>query len=513
VLLAVIDRGNENARGSSVPLLSHDLRWLIDSGLVETVERELGRRNWSESERASLASGVRRALQFGEYEEPTKTQVQAIHDRLIGESLIEQLRMILRTPLWELEVNPEHDYGAPPLLTSAASRLVAEQEGLEILLTEGRDLPDQSTRYALVRSVARTLGAVRVGEAGYGRMDWVVVRAALSLADELDQTAWATSLLERTAAEHPAELTSLLDYVDLNPVRLEVVVRSIEAGRAPVEPLANLMLGARSKQLDDAILVRILRLLRSANLPGQALGLLDQWSDARKDVPQEVRVLAVELGVDAVRLPAQTMTEHYLERLVARRVVSDDAVIPILDARLRQRQGLSDRLDEQLLSAALDRDAEEVLAFTLGLIDEGPKTASLYGSTDLQLLSRLAQALGADRVWSSLRELSEGKLRWALHHMNWGGNEPEELVRRFLVSGRLEQLEDEAAVCFSNSLGIVTGPMHHAIGREVERARSWANALTGTRAVAWAEALASAKEREHHWMAEREAEEDARLGR
>ena len=513
VVLAAVDRGSETARASNVPLLSHDLRWLIDEGLSEPVERELGRRNWTESERASLASGVRRALQFGEYDEPTKARVQAIHDRLMGRGLTEQLRTILRTPLWELEVNPEHDYGAPPLLVHSAARLLAVGDGLEILLTEGRNLPDQATRYALARAIARALGVVQVGDAGYARLDWVIVRAALSLADELGHAAWATNLLERTASDQPEELTGLLDYVDLTPTRLDLVVGAVEAGRAPVQPLANLMLGARAKQLDEAVLMRVLRLLRSAGSPGAALALLDQWSDDRQESPEPVRALAVEVALDAVRLPAQTMTEHHLERLVARRVISGNEVIAILEARVGERSGLSNRLDDQLIAAALDNHAEELLTFALRLIEEGPRTSSLYRSADLQLLSRTAGALGGDRVWRSLTEFSDRKLRWALHHMNWGGDQPEELVRQFLVSERLEQLRDEAAVCFSNSLGIVTGPMHRAIAREVERARSWAKALAGTPAVGWAENLATSNEREQQWMAEREAEEDARFGR
>jgi len=422
--------------------------------------------------------------------------------------------MILRTPIWELEANPEHEYGSPPLLTNAASRLSGERDAVRILLNEGRDLPDQRTRYGLARLVARALGVVRVGEAAYADGDWVVVRAALSLADELGEAPWATGLLERTASTQPSELTGLLDYVDLTAPRLDLVVGAVEAGRSPVEPLANLMLGARAKQIDRGILLRILGLMRDAAAPGPALGVLDQWTDAHeRDVSEEVRALGADLGLEAVRGPAQTMTEHYLERLIERRVVSGDALIAILGARLRNRTGRSDHLDTALVAAGLAEAPERLLAFALSLIHEGPKTSSLYGSSDLHLLSRLSGAVGADRVWRDISELTERELRWALHHMRWSGNQPEELVRAFLLSTRLEPLRDEAAVCFSNSLGIVTGPMHFALGREVERARSWASALSGTPAEGWAEALADSKERERQFMAEREAEEDARLGR
>ena len=105
---------------------------------------------------------------------------------------------------------------------------------------------------------------------------------------------------------------------------------------------------------------------------------------------------------------------------------------------------------------------------------------------------------------------TEGELGWALHHMTWGGVEPEPLVREFLLSQRLVELEDEASVCFSNTLGVVSGPYYLALERELERARGWRVALAGTRGERWADELVKKYEADIVWHKAREEEEGLR---
>jgi hypothetical protein len=176
------------------------------------------------------------------------------------------------------------------------------------------------------------------------------------------------------------------------------------------------------------------------------------------------------------------------------------------------RSGLAERLDHVLTDRVL-LDPTTAAPRVLGLVrprgDEMP--LGIYSSTDLLLLSRLAAATSAESVWRAIQAWPERDLRLALHHMNWSGLEPDALVREFLVSERLAELENEAAVCFFNTLGVVTGPYYLALERELARARRWREALAGTSAERWADELVRRYETDIDWHRQREQEERLRL--
>ena len=78
----------------------------------------------------------------------------------------------------------------------------------------------------------------------------------------------------------------------------------------------------------------------------------------------------------------------------------------------------------------------------------------------------------------------------------WTGEErlPSHWVRLCLLSDRLPETANEAAVCFGTTLGVVIGPYHLALERELERARRWQVDLSGTSAESWAKELAKSYE-------------------
>lgn len=484
------------------------------AGLVEDVDRSLKARKWSSEERAELASGLRRVLRFEE-DQPADVlgRVRALHDHLFGDDLNERMDVILRSPLWELEVNPEHDYGSPPLLESLARELQSQPGADLLLLGTGRDLPDQSTRFALARLVARDMGASVVGTTALEAGDLTVLSAALSLADEMNDGAWATFALRSVAETKPEALPDLISAANIDEERLEIALSLIETGRASPLPLARLILGARSQRLSERMLRRVAAALSSAEDFGSAIALIEQWTEAHGVESPEVRAMTGELVLKAAARDTPTMSEFYMERLIARGAVPPDVLPRLLETRLRNHDGLPNSLDDEIVSAALREDARGLADTFTSLISEGPSTSGLYMSTDLRLLSRLAGAVSVDYVWSLLEGLPERNLRWALHHLDWGGAVPEPLVKRFLTSDRLAGLEAEAGVCFRNTLGIVSGPYHVALGREVQRARGWSEDLRASQAADWANRLGDSIESERRTMAEREAEEDAQLGR
>jgi hypothetical protein len=173
------------------------------------------------------------------------------------------------------------------------------------------------------------------------------------------------------------------------------------------------------------------------------------------------------------------------------------------------RLGHVDELDTVLTEQVL-ADAESAWSTILELVRR-PSAFGLLAAGDLALLTRLAAVTSTERVWAELESWPERDLRWALHHMNWRGTEPEPLVRAFLMSERLPEFDSEAAVCVSNTLGVVRGPYFLAVEREVERARSWPDALTGTSGEQWADRLIAHKETEAEQFRRRDIEEDVRL--
>jgi hypothetical protein len=169
-----------------------------------------------------------------------------------------------------------------------------------------------------------------------------------------------------------------------------------------------------------------------------------------------------------------------------------------------------DRLDQLLADRVLSQGSD-VAPWTFDLVRKIGYRA-VVGADELALLSRLAAATSAQSVWGELSSWPERDLRFALHHMRWDGQEPEPLVHEFLASPRLAELEDEAAVCFSNTVGVVMGPYHLAIEKEVARAERWRDALGGTSGAVWANKLIAQERAQVEWYRKREAEEDLLLG-
>ena len=81
--------------------------------------------------------------------------------------------------------------------------------------------------------------------------------------------------------------------------------------------------------------------------------------------------------------------------------------------------------------------------------------------------------------------LEEREFRWAIHYFDWSSDSPDVLTRRLLDSERIEEVANEAAICFRNSLGVVVGPYHVALERELARARSWKEFVTSDAGQQW----------------------------
>jgi hypothetical protein len=511
ILLTIRDATSADDRHSVTKRIAQAIRVAYDAGLVAEIEADIRGRTWSPGERAELASGLRDVIKYDEPEAEVRERLEALHDELVGTDLADRLGVVLSTPFWDLHGEGEEPIEAPVLLVDLATAL-AEQgsAGLRRALDFGRDLEQQDTRYALFRLLAERVGADEVGRRALERQDWPALSAALSVADRSGFATWATGILSELAASDPGRVPELLPYVDLQPDRLELALRLIENGTSSGTALSRLLLGARIKALDENLAVRVVEAVRGSGQVEAAVGILDQWLDEHTERSDAVRQLAGKLAVEAVAAEGSTMLEFYVAKLVKADVLAGDDLIHVFEARMTSRLGRIDELDVALTERVL-ADPEDAMATILGLV-RTPSAFGLLAAGDLALLSQLAAVASAERVWAELQHWPERDLRWALHHMNWRGSEPEPLVRFFLTSERLSEFESEAAVCFSNTLGVVRGPYYLALEREVERALSWRDSLAGTNGEPWATRLLEHKQAEVERFRRREVEEDVRLG-
>jgi hypothetical protein len=510
LLLAARDRTGPDDRAAVTKQIAQSLRIAYDSTLGGEVDADIRARTWSPVERAELASGLRDVIKYEELDAAVLEGCQVLHDHLVGQDLRDRLLIVLGTAIWDLHTERETANEAPPLLVELAIALAAQgSDGLGLALDIGRDFEQQDTRYALFRLLAERLGADLVGDSALSREDWPAVSAALSVADGSGQGAWATRVLSELAKGHPERVPELLSFVALQPERLDMALSLIDNGKSSGVALGRLLYGARIKALDETYAIRVLEAVSTSGNTEAAVGLLDQWLDEHAERSEPIQRIAGKLALEAVAAEGSTMLEFYVARLVKANALAHDDLLRVFEARMMGRIGRVDELDTVLTERVL-ADAESAWTSILELVRR-PSAFGLFAAGDLALLTRLAAATSAERVWAELESWPEPELRWALHHMNWKGTRPEPLVRAFLMSERLQEFESEAAVCFSNTLGVVRGPYYLALEREVERARGWRDALTGTGGEQWADRLIAHKEIEVERYRRRDIEEDVRL--
>ena len=514
LLVLVRDRAPAEIQSDFGVRLNDAVQVAYGDGIGAAVDESIRDRTWAVQERAAIAAGLRKTIRYERFSPTLLAEAKELHDWLLGDDLRERALVILSTSLWDLHESQEGLHDPPSLLVDLAERLAQDPDGLRVGVELGRDLDQQDTRYTLFRLLAQRLGAERVGAEAQSARDFAALSAAVSVADAAQESGWATRVLRELAKTEPWRVPELLTYLDLTRERLELALEVAERTPESGAALGRLLFGARVKDLDEALFARLLEAVHASGATEAALGMLSQWLEDNTLTSDRVRAVAGELATAGVQSNGGSMVDYYVGGLVERDVLDFPTLLAVWQARLRHMSGLVDELDrlltERLLGARPIEMAEPIFD-VVRAVARGDPSYGLYASTDLALLRQLAAAWNADAVWQELAEWPEKELRWALHHMHWGGNEPEPLVRRFLVSDRLNEMANEASVCFYNTLGIVMGPYHLALQRELERAESWAHALAGTPAAAWADELVEKYRRDIEWQREREAEENMRL--
>lgn len=516
LLLRIRDRADDTARPDLTKRIADAIRTGYRSQLGTEIQSSLLDRDWLPEERSLLSTGLRDVIRYeADMPDDLRNSALSLHDHLIGDDLSDRLVVLLNTSIWDLHTSNETMQEPPPLLADLANRLAAEEGGLELAFEVGRDKANQETRFTLFSLLADRIGAEAVGAPALRVGDRLALNAALSRADLKGEETWADSVLAAQAQEDPARVPELLVLLTLTPSRLEFVLSLVEHSRASGIALSRLIYGARIRSLDEEFALRLIRAVQVAQAVEPALGMLDQWLESHDLISNAARELAGELAIAGGRSSGSTMTDFYVQRLVEADALLPGTLIDLWETRMLNRTGLVGDLDRVLTERALATKPEEMTTRILDLVRRrvtGDEAYSLLVSQDLKLLSRLAREISAPVLWSVLHDWPERELRWALHHMDWSGSQPDPLVREFLTSARLAEMENEAWACFFNTLGVVMGPMSTAFERELERAREWRINLSETSASSWASRLVSGYEEDIRTQKRREEEEDLRWG-
>ena len=506
LLVEILDRADE--RKPHVESLGDAVRVMFASGLVDDIDEIVRGRTWTARERSLLAARIRDVVKYDDRLPPEYLEkAVALQNHLLGANLQDRLPILIDTPIWELHMDRDAIHGTPRLLEEAAQAITDAHDGVSLLFEVGRESPSSDTYYVLCRLVADRIGAQQFGEMALEASDWVALAAALSVADAGDGSQWATSVLNALSTSNPDRVPMLLRSVSLSDARVEMGLDLVTQGKASASDLAPLLWGARVRPLGEATAIRLISTVGTAGHVEEALGMLDQWLEANPDPSAESKSVIEDLALAGIKTGG-TMVEHHVERLVTTGHFPPDMLMDLFEERVKNREGLVDSLDRCLVDRIIETDAARLTTRFLELIrDREARSFGLFSATDLALLSRTARSLGADEVWGRIADWPEMDLRWALHHMDWRGTEPDSLVRTFLVSGRLSEVSNEAHSCFFNTLGVVSGPYHVALEGELERARAWRQHLSGTSAEEWADGLVKDYEAQIEWHKQREEEE------
>lgn len=527
-LLTCLDRVSQSRVEVVGKALGSGLFPLARTGLVGWLGQELAVRELDDSARSQLLGDAARAARVialrGEAgsAEADPSQLTELADliRIVeGQTLEAKLRAVLGARAWDLATSEDEMSGTPERLQSIADGVAEKPDEFPRLLEIGRDLPNQQMRYRLWGLVAAKVGAERVGQLAL--RDGVVtdepaLAAALSAADQTSEGRWATGVLEELMdGPDPDQGLRMTLSVDTTAERLAMVIDKAEAVGASLAPLANLALGARAAALEKDLQIRLLRGLLDAELTESALTIAVQILEERRP-SAEMQILVGEIAESAAQDASRTSTSDYLVgKLVADGLLDQDQVMRLWEWRLRNPGGLIEEADEILTRAALEIGPQRALEATMRLIDaeaSGEAIFSLLVSRDLHLLARLSDALGAETIVREFEKLGEDAKRIAVHHMQWGGEVPHSLTRLILTSEAIGGLEVEAATCFFNTLGTVSGKYWRALEGERERALGWLEDLKDTSGAAWAKNLVEYYSAEIERHQKREAEEDFRRG-
>ena len=522
VLVELLEGDDGAVVAHATAQLTKNTRTAVYAGLLDLVDETLRGRTWPADARADFAGQLRNVLRYDEAPGEIGKRVQRLVDFLSGSDFEATLTVLFETKSWDLIEDAEYEK-TPPVIDEMTDAVLSEPSRLGTALSAAESAPDEGSAFAFFATLADKIGPDEVGEAALDREPpgWVAVSASLARADARSQERWADDLLQRVL-DNPTWIASfpeLMRAAPLNERRAQLVVEAIEAYEIPGSRFASLLYGAKIRELDWPTMSMLLRAIGSDETPGAleaVLRMLHQWIEVNPERKDDAGELFGELAVKAAAVKdPSSMLDHYLGRLLSELPLPFELKAEVWRAEVHAADVGTHDEEDHLIDALLEERPEQATDLILQVLTEAvtpPYQSWAFWIEGQDLLSRAAAATDPGDVWAKLAQLEHRQLIFLLRHFRWSGNEPDPLVRTFLVSDSLKELGAEASVNFFNTMGVVSGPLYLGLERELRRAKSWRESLAGTSAVAWADELVHDYERQIPREKEREEEEDLRLG-
>jgi len=518
LLFTCVDRAEKEspAYREIVGLVSQNLRIAAATGLMGAAESAIKEREWTQEGRAAISGALRDVRRYDEPSEKLDARIDGLLQNLLGETFEERLAVVFATKPWDL-IESDDWHEVPPAVQGLVDEIAGDPALLPIAVGLAGMAPEDGSHFQFFMRCAERIGPEAVAEAALAIKPpaWSVLAAALTQVESAEQGAWADRILHDILKDNPDQFPAILRSLPLTEDRAEMVIAVVQEGKLAGDSFSGLLYGAPIRPLDCTHALGVIRAIGSAASERgleAALGMLHQWLDAHPDETGDVAPAVTELALNAARLQKPgSMTSHHLEHLLREVPVKYEEKAQIWNELAVHSDIGASRDHQWLIEILLDENPQSAAELILRVLDQAvdpPYPRWAFSLEEAKLLSLAVRATSADEIWKHLSKHDDTKLRYLLRHTRWGGDEPEPLVRAFLLSDRLADLEDEAFVNFSNNLGVVSGSFYLATEGERDRAASWLTALDATAAAGWARKLVTTYERRAEAEKIREEEED-----
>ena len=518
-LVRVVGEASGELREAIFPKMSDAVRETMGNHLADVVLDSLLDGDWAPDERAKLTAGLRDALKYDKPDSEWRERIEEAIRQLAGDSLAERVRVLLRTPLWDLHEDDDWEK-TPRALRDLAEEIASDLANVIVALGVTEELEDQGSAYSFWREVSKVLDPKELAleTAKRPKAALVAYQAALSIVQE-DDPAWIDEQLQEVITDPKrAQIgVQLIQSVGVTDDRAELLLSAVSDGRVPPEGLTQLLYGASVRRLSPELGLRVVEAAADAGTPvalEHALGMLHQYTDVDEDFLEdpERRALAIRLATSALSSPGGTnMKYHYAYELAKLLPIKD--ALAILRARLISQRTPPEPAEVELMNSAFDREPEAASRWARDLLAEAassPYPEWAFWAEGFHLLTRAARSGSADETWAWFKEHDESAQIRLLRHLDFGQQEPDTFLSLLLEERQSEVIRNEASAAYSNSLGTVAGPYHLGLQRQLDRLKAWREKLGGA-GREWAGEQIEAYEKQIPEQRRREEEEDALL--
>ncbi|RIK09792.1 MAG: hypothetical protein DCC49_05080 [Acidobacteria bacterium] len=436
-LLISIARNPEH-RSQVATALAAGLFGAVRRGLAEEIVTDLPSIPWGDRERAELGKAIAHLSESSRSEDPGP-KLQALHSQFIGETLDQRLAYVLSLSPWDLAGNRQEQLSGEPSVIGELARDLDDAGLGQIVFAAERSISgDPRTSFALFEMLARMRGSVAAFDALQALRpvpEAAVLGMLRGLSRELPED-WSVGVLSGwiESPDLGVLVVRAAHVLPASPAIASLALEAVRRGTVDSAELGRFLFGGWARQLPAGDVAAILAELASAHTAvatEQALGILEQWADARPDteVPDELGGVGRQLLDQTTGLGRHDrgMISLYRGKLVPRlRMTFSDRLDLFLELLRGMESFLTD--DDLTILDALASERPKETVETLVALAAAPNELSLGYMEHSKILSRLRAIAGTEILGESIAELPRDALPRLVGHIDFSGDEPDPLI-------------------------------------------------------------------------------------